>query len=234
MLLGDNRIRALHELLQDQIVHLYTAYRSPKFDELAATYSYQGGRLWDYYEEFNLCNIQSDNAKGIVSFGGGMLAGIRLEPNDIVNNPKNFSLEHPKLTDINVPSIESPPEPEGWVKELESCGLLRRYSVPKDQDSVVDITLLHSQYNELFTMCDTASIVLDNEEFSFISPKGLGLVKDRIGTWVPILDMRELGGLGIIQGDEGCTISYIVNGDVCWSMPDLHRALIRLDEEYRT
>jgi len=119
LLLGDDRIRALHDLLRDQITHLYTAYRSPKLDELGATYSYQGASFWDYHEEFKLCDIQSDNAKGIVSFGGGMLAGIRLKPNALVNNPKSFSLENPGLTNVNVPGVESPPESEGWIKELE-------------------------------------------------------------------------------------------------------------------
>jgi len=234
-LLVDDRLADLHPIIENQITHLHIAYRSSDLGELAATYSYDGCvRFWDVCDEFTLCKISASNGTGEVFFGGGMLAQILIRPNDCVNNPKKFHLQEISLNEIVIPTPAPLPPSTSWVAELEQSGVLVRHAGPANQQSEVPDRYLHEQYVELFTQCSAASARINGELFSFLPPGDLSVVEDHeIGLWVPILDLREFGGLGITHCNKSPKISF-VDRTVVWSEENIPSAIKRVRYEMST
>ena len=234
LLVSDPRLAAVKEALRDQIATLHVAYRSPALSELAATYSYRCSTFYGVWDDFTLCHVDAANAQGVVCFGGGMLSQIRLTPTETVRNPKTFRLEGARLTDISIPAVTSPLAASGWIAELEGKGILSRFGAPREAVSAASDHPAHQQYAELFAQCASASFNLDSERFYFLSPVASRPVNSRkIGEWLPVLDLRELGGLAITNARSGAVeVSLLEDGVIVWSEPTLAGALERLHAEF--
>ena len=164
-----------------------------------------------------------------------MLAQIRITPHRVVSNPTRFQLHDISLHDIFIPAPPPPlPPSSGWVAELEECGLLVRHHGPLNQPPQIPHEYLSDTYLDLFAQCSSASVAIDGELFPFLSPPDLTVVEDRrIGKWVPIVDLREFGGLAITHGDKGAAISF-VDGTILWSVEELPSAIRQLQAEIGT
>jgi hypothetical protein len=226
LLTSDSRLAELHDVLQIQIASLYVAYRSCDPNTLSAKYAYTATEFYDVSDEFTLCGIQATNARGSVHFGGGMLSEIRITPVGIVNDPKVFRIADASLVNVTIPKYVPPPPATGWVAELEEKGILIRYGVPKDEAMPGADCPAYQQYNELFNQCDQAAVQLQSETFYF-HPPPLRPVEDRkLGDWMPLLDLRELGGLALTRAEDGCVrVSYMLDGCIEWTEPDLVSAI---------
>jgi len=234
LLLADPRLNELHGLLRAQIGSLYVAFRSPSVSELSATYSYHTSTFYGVTDRFTLCQIHANNAGGSVQFGGGMLSTIRITPNLMVVNPKAFRFTEASLADVYIPAYVPPPPPTGWVADLEEKGIVIRYGCPTDRTTALaDYPAFH-QYADLFNQCSDASIQLDSEAFDFHSPP-LSVIEDhKLGSIVPIVDLRELGGLAITRAaNDSAAVSYLVDGRIEWTRPDLISALKFLHLQFK-
>lgn len=233
LLLADSQIATLCEVLRDQIENLDIAYRSRDLSELNATYSYRGTRFYDVSDRFTLCRVIADNATGLVQFGGGMLSEIRLTPNVCVANPQSFRLECARVTEVFVPTAERPIFGAGWIADMEEKGILARFGAPRNAVSAISDHPAHQQYADLFAGCAEASINLSSETFHFLAPVDSGADDaPRSEAALPILDLREFGGLVIMRTPTGAAEVCWENGSIVWSEPNLAGAIQRLHSEF--
>jgi hypothetical protein len=191
--------------------------------------------FYDVTDEFTLCNVRASNAEGVIRFGGGMLSQIRLTPKVAVLNPKSFHLQDVAIDHINVPPVVLPHMATGWVAHLEASGLLRRYGKPRDTVILPTDSPAWRHYLELFAQCADAAFVLNSELFYFRPPADTSIGGGHLNdTWLPILDLRELGGLAITTAKNGGNeVSLVEDGDIVWSERDLVAAIKRLYAEFR-
>jgi hypothetical protein len=233
ILLADSRFSPVKDVLADQLASLYIAYRSLQQPEWASTFSYCCGRFYDASEVFTLCRIEASNAEGLIIFGGGMLSEIRLRPNRHVLNPATFKLEGLQLNDVFIASATEPLVTTGWIADFERRSLLSRYGRPAyDLPPVLD-QAPYEEYAAIFRGCENASINIGAEQFEFLPPcEAAVIAKSQANNWLPILDLRDLGGLAIARLPDGRPqVSYLVDGRQVWSEPSIPRAIERLCHE---
>jgi hypothetical protein len=232
-LLADSRFAAIHDVLVDQIASLFIAYRSWNRTESVATFSYRCDRFYEVSDAFTLCRIEAANAQGAIRFGGGMLAEIRLTTSHPVIDPAAFRLEELHLADVFIPPVTEPLVANGWIAELEKDGLLSRYGVPASASSPSVGQVPQAEYAELFAGCENASINLNSEQFHFLSPRDVVIgANHQDDALLPILDLREFGGLAITRLPTGASeVSFVSDGKKLWSEPTLLRAIRRVHDE---
>lgn len=233
LLASDRHVEPLRKVLSDQIATLWIADRSQDPTELAATYSYQCSQFYGVTDEFILCEVHAANAYGVICFGGGMLASIRLKPSTAVVNPTKFRLKNPTIMNVRIPSVVDPSGTSGWIADLENDGILRRFGTPGNDLVTPNVSPTHCQYIELFDHCAEAAVLLKSEPFYFLPPASTSPVNDgRIGSWLPVLDLRDFGGLAITIDDNGeSVISLLIDGSMEWSESDLVKAIRRVHAE---
>ena len=234
VMIHDGRPASIRDILVDQFATLFKAYRSRRVSEVAAIYSYRCSLFYDVTDEFNLCEIRASNAEGVVQFCGGILSQIRLTPKITVPNPNRFRLENLTIDRIHISPVVQPPPGIGWVAMLEADGLIRRHGAPRQSANLPEASLAHRQYGELFAQCAEAVFVFKSESFYFLPPDASFCENGRrASTWIPVLDLRELGGLAITTCDNGdVVVSRVAGSAVAWSEPDLVTAIMRLHTEF--
>jgi len=222
-------------LIKYQTDRLAWADREFKIDIFKAIFAYRGiTEFWKNYNVFDLCKIKADNATGLIQFGGGMFGGIHILPNEPVANPAKFELINPQSADIKILYPVKLPKAKGWVKQAENDGYLQRDDAPKDLEALVPLDLLHPQYLELFEQCSAASITVGGECFGFLGPHETEVFHDEaIGDYVPIVDLRDMGGLVSFVRDGKPVVGWMGGGgsEIDWSEPDLQKAIVRLWHE---
>lgn len=188
-----------------QIDNVYEVHRRADGAGYWSLPAFLGNARWFGESEWHVLATLVGHERGqpvriTVEIVSGMISGVGITGQQL-RPPHRI-----EMTDLGVPTVSLPvpgsvPEVTGWVQRLCDAGILAPGRMPLDTDErqrlIRECPGLPADYVEFCSQTDGGTILPDSADYAILSLRDIGPRRvSGYGEFIPLVDMRELGGLG--------------------------------------